>query len=62
MAIVPGIDKFISEGRALTNIIGNGVACIVVSWWEGELDHDALNARLTRTINPSDVKTAVTIG
>ena len=31
-------DKFISECRALTNVIGNGVATIVVSRWEGELD------------------------
>ena len=38
MAIVLGIDKFMSECRALTNLCGNGVACVVVSWWEGELD------------------------
>jgi len=62
MAIVLGIDKFMSECRALTNIIGNGVACIVVSWWEGELDRDALNARMARTVDPSDVETAVTTG
>jgi aerobic C4-dicarboxylate transport protein len=62
MAIVLGIDKFMSECRALTNIIGNGVACIVVSWWEGELDRDALNARMGRQIDPSDVETAVTTG
>ena len=48
MAIVLGIDKFMSECRALTNIIGNGVACIVVAWWEGELDRDKLNAGLNR--------------
>ena len=46
MAIVLGIDKFMSECRALTNIIGNGVACVVVAWWEGELDRDKLNANL----------------
>jgi aerobic C4-dicarboxylate transport protein len=38
LAILVGIDKFMSECRALTNIIGNGVATIVVSAWEGELD------------------------
>ena len=38
LAIMFGIDKFMSEVRALTNIIGNGVATIVVSIWEGELD------------------------
>ena len=42
MAIVLGIDKFMSECRAVTNFIGNGVATIVVSAWEGELDRDAL--------------------
>ena len=46
MAIVLGIDKFMSECRALTNICGNGVATIVVSWWEGELDHAKLKATL----------------
>jgi aerobic C4-dicarboxylate transport protein len=62
MAIVLGIDKFMSECRALTNITGNGVACIVVSWWEGELDRDKLNAGLNRQIDPSNLETAVTTG
>jgi aerobic C4-dicarboxylate transport protein len=42
VAIVFSIDKFMSECRALTNIIGNGVATIVVSAWEGELDRARL--------------------
>ncbi len=62
MAIVLGIDKFMSECRALTNLCGNGVACIVVSWWEGELDHATLHARLNQQIDPSDVETAITTG
>ena len=62
MAIVFGVDKFMSECRALTNIIGNGVATVVVSWWEGELDRDKLNAALKKRIDPSDVQTAVTTG
>src|SRR5450631_3364238 len=62
MAIVLGIDKFMSECRALTNLCGNGVACVVISWWEGELDHDRLHARLNQTIDPSNVETAVTTG
>jgi aerobic C4-dicarboxylate transport protein len=62
MAIVLGIDKFMSECRALTNLTGNGVACVVVSWWEGELDKDKLNRRLNRQFDPSDVETAVTTG
>jgi aerobic C4-dicarboxylate transport protein len=62
MAIVLGIDKFMSECRALTNITGNGVACIVVSWWEGELDRNKLNAGLNRDVDPSSLETAVTTG
>lgn len=46
MALILGIDKFMSECRALTNIIGNGVATIVVSKWEGELDQGRLTAEL----------------
>ena len=62
MAIVFSVDKFMSEVRALTNITGNGVAAVVVAWWEGELDRDKLNAGLRRQIDPSDVETAVTTG
>ncbi|MGC2776507.1 MAG: C4-dicarboxylate transporter DctA [Bradyrhizobium sp.] len=62
MAIVFSIDKFMSEVRALTNITGNGVATVFVSWWEGELDHDLLQRRLNQQIDPSDLETAVTTG
>jgi aerobic C4-dicarboxylate transport protein len=62
MAIVLGIDKFMSECRALTNLTGNGVACVVVSWWEGELDRTKLTRGLNREIDPSDVQTAITTG
>jgi aerobic C4-dicarboxylate transport protein len=51
MAIVFSIDKFMSECRALTNIIGNGIACIVVSWWEGELNRDKLRAAMSREVH-----------
>jgi aerobic C4-dicarboxylate transport protein len=50
MTLILGIDKFMSECRALTNIIGNGVATVVVSKWEGELDQARLTAELK---NPS---------
>ncbi len=43
LALLLGIDKFMSECRALTNLIGNGVACIVISRSEGELDKEALH-------------------
>jgi aerobic C4-dicarboxylate transport protein len=62
MAIVFSIDKFMSEVRALTNIIGNGVATVFVSWWEGELDRDRLHANLNKVVDPSDLETAVTTG
>jgi len=58
MAIVLGIDKFMSECRALTNIIGNGVATIVVSWWDGELDRSKLNAALSRQVDLTNVEAA----
>jgi aerobic C4-dicarboxylate transport protein len=46
MALILGIDRFMSECRALTNFIGNAVATLVVARWEGALDRDALRAAL----------------
>jgi aerobic C4-dicarboxylate transport protein len=62
MAIVFSVDKFMSEVRALTNITGNGIATVFVSWWEGELDHELLHANLNKTVDTSDLETAVTTG
>ena len=39
LALLLGIDRFMSEARAITNLIGNGIASVAVSKWEGELDH-----------------------
>jgi aerobic C4-dicarboxylate transport protein len=50
IAIILGIDKFMSECRALTNLIGNGVATIVISRWEGELDTKALHDTMAHPI------------
>ncbi|WP_307719808.1 dicarboxylate/amino acid:cation symporter [Massilia sp. YMA4] len=50
MALILGIDRFMSECRALTNFVGNGVAAIVVSKWEGELDMATMQRELA---NPS---------
>ena len=47
MALILGIDRFMSECRALTNFVGNGVASVVVSKWEKELDHDRMEAVLS---------------
>ncbi len=38
LALILGVDRFMSEARALTNFVGNGVACVVVARWENELD------------------------
>jgi aerobic C4-dicarboxylate transport protein len=50
LAILVGIDKFMSECRALTNLVGNGVATIVISRLEGELDITKLNAAMAHPI------------
>jgi aerobic C4-dicarboxylate transport protein len=47
MVLILGIDRFMSECRALTNIVGNGVATVVVSAWEKELDRNKLRAVLS---------------
>jgi len=50
LAILLGIDKFMSECRALTNLVGNGVATIVVSRWEGELDTARLHEAMVHPV------------
>jgi len=50
IAILVGIDKFMSECRALTNLIGNGVACVVISLSEDELDKDKLHETMAHPI------------
>ena len=54
LALILGIDRFMSEARSLTNFIGNGVAAIVVSRWENELDREALARELGPTAEPLD--------
>lgn len=48
LALILGIDRFMSEARALTNLIGNGVATVVVSRWENELDAEKLSVMLNK--------------
>src|SRR5712691_5605253 len=50
LAVLLGIDKFMSECRALTNLVGNGVATIVISRWEGELDVEKLHEAMAHPI------------
>jgi aerobic C4-dicarboxylate transport protein len=47
LALILGVDRFMSEARAITNIIGNGVATLVVARWTGELDVDRMRRRLS---------------
>ncbi|MBB3770497.1 aerobic C4-dicarboxylate transport protein [Angulomicrobium tetraedrale] len=54
MALILGIDRFMSECRAVTNFIGNAVATVVVARWEGELDPVQLEAALGGKL-PEDV-------
>jgi aerobic C4-dicarboxylate transport protein len=46
LALILGIDRFMSEARALTNLIGNGVATVVVAKWTGDLDTERLRRQL----------------
>jgi aerobic C4-dicarboxylate transport protein len=46
LALILGIDRFMSEARALTNLIGNGVATVVVGKWTGDLDEARMKAQL----------------
>ena len=46
LALILGIDRFMSEARAITNVIGNGVSAIVVAKWTGDLDTAVLTSRL----------------
>ena len=48
LALILGIDRFMSEARSLTNFVGNGVAAIVVARWENELDRETLRRELTQ--------------
>jgi aerobic C4-dicarboxylate transport protein len=46
IALILGVDRFMSEARALTNLIGNGIATVVVARWEGALDVDRMHRHL----------------
>jgi len=46
LALILGVDRFMSEARALTNVIGNGVASLVIARWTGDLDRDTLARQL----------------
>lgn len=50
LALILGIDRFMSEARAITNLIGNGVATVAISKWEGGLDEGRMKEMLDRRI------------
>ena len=56
LALILGIDRFMSEARAITNVIGNGVATLVIARWTGDLDtqvlHDRLNGAKQTDVEP----------
>jgi len=52
LALILGIDRFMSEARALTNTVGNGVATLVVAKWSGDLDEVRLHQQLDGKIDP----------
>jgi aerobic C4-dicarboxylate transport protein len=56
MVLVLGIDRFMSEARAITNLFGNTVATIFVAWWEGTLDLEKVRAILDK---PAGVEAAI---
>ena len=63
IALILGVDRFMSEARALTNLVGNGVATLVVAKWERALDMDRLQRHLdgetdAEADNPEDVLVA----
>jgi aerobic C4-dicarboxylate transport protein len=54
LAILVGIDRFMSECRALTNLVGNGVATVVVSRWEKEVSKEVLNKNMSQSKSIAD--------
>ena len=61
LALILGIDRFMSEARALTNLIGNGVATIVIAKWEGELDHAQMQAAMSSDRIEEEIEAEATL-
>jgi len=59
LALIVGVDRFMSECRALTNLVGNGVAALVMARWEGDLDRPRLAAELARGPGPAALDAAI---
>jgi aerobic C4-dicarboxylate transport protein len=52
LALIFAVDRFMSTGRAIINLIGNGLAAIVVAKWENELDYKIASGVLSGKIEP----------
>ena len=59
LALIVGVDRFMSECRALTNLVGNGVAALVMARWEGDLDRPRLAQELARGPGAAGAEAAV---
>ena len=55
LALILGVDRFMSEARSITNMIGNGIACVVVGRWVGELDKEQLKETLSKKKTEPDL-------
>ncbi len=55
LALLVGIDRFMSECRSITNLIGNGVATIAISRWEGEVTPEQVNEAMNAALKPASV-------
>jgi len=55
LALLLGVDRFMSEARAITNLIGNGVATLAIARWEGDLDVSRLRLELSTARRPADM-------
>jgi len=62
LTLLLGVDRFMSEARAITNLIGNGVATIVVAKWEGALDMKRLTQALEGKVDTDDPEDALIAG
>jgi aerobic C4-dicarboxylate transport protein len=58
LALLVGIEKFMSECRALTNVVGNGVATLVVCRWQGELDVEKMRQTMAKQPENSETNSA----
>ncbi|HET7269072.1 MAG TPA: dicarboxylate/amino acid:cation symporter [Oleiagrimonas sp.] len=62
LALILGVDRFMSECRSITNFVGNAVATVVVSRWEGQLDRDRLRTTLSTGVPKSTKAVVLTDG